>query len=1046
MRKKSKPEKLNHKVLYLSICLLFVGTPQINAVIGKEDKSEAVVQKAEIIVTGTIKDSSGEPLVGASVAIPKSAIGTIADYNGKFTLKVPEGTKTVMVSCVGFVSQTLKLDGKNTFSITLQETTTDLDDVVVVGYSTQKKETVTGAISMISTKELVQSPQANISNSLVGRMPGLFAVQRSGEPGKDQSTLRIRGIGTFAEGEGLQDPLVMVDGIETPNFNTIDPNEIESISILKDASATAVYGVRGANGVILITTKRGEKGRPKISVTSSVAVTDFPFLRKSMNAYDFAYNRNMAAGYDFYRTGSYDLPYTDEELMKFKDHSDPIFYPDVDWFDETLKKSSLQQQSNISISGGTDRVRYFFSMGQFLQNGMFNTANYDPGYDYQLKYRRYNIRSNFDIDVTKDLLLSFDFSTQIDNNRGINWSTQGFMEWISSIPSNASPGIVDGKITTAQTTTKRGDNPFTAFDKGWHSDYSNTLNGSIRLNYKMDWLLKGLSVRGAISYKNYITDVKKYDAYGQTYDARPTTEGGYILVPLSSSTPMRFGDTVSKNRRIYLEAGASYDRSFGAHHVTALVLYNQSKYIDPNLAYLVPNGYQGIVGRITYNYDSRYLAEFNIGYNGTENFAEGHRFGVFPAYSLGWVLSEEPFFPRNDYVSFIKIRGTYGEVGNDKIGGDRFLYRPTSYTYVNDVYHFGEFGISEKTYNGAIEGKLGNPDLTWERARKMNIGADLKFYKDKIGLTFDFFREKRDNILCNRGTVPDITGANMPAYNLGKMTNGGFEGELSYMDTFGDFKLGIRGNFSYAHNTIDYMDEVYQKYSYRYSTGRRYGQFFGLIAEGLYNTWEEVNDINRPVYTFTTNKIQPGDVKYRDVNGDGKIDWDDQVPIGYSTFPEITYGFSLTGEYKGFDFSVLFQGAAHVSNMPSRRTQTGFYNNTGAGEHLLESWSQERYEQGLKIRYPHVSTYNDHNYYTSTFWLEDASYLRLKNVEIGYTFRNKFFDRIGVSSLRLYANGSNLLTWCDMLPGEDPEVANLGANNEPYPLTRVFNFGVNINF
>ncbi|BCI63784.1 SusC/RagA family TonB-linked outer membrane protein [Coprobacter secundus] len=1045
MRKKSKPEKLNHKVLYLSICLLFVGTPQINAAIGKEDKSEAVVQKAEIIVTGTIKDSSGEPLVGASVAIPKSAIGTIADYNGKFTLKVPEGTKTVMVSCVGFVSQTLKLDGKNTFSITLQETTTNLNDVVVVGYSSQKKETVTGAVAAIQTKDLLQSPQANISNALVGRMPGLLAVQRSGEPGKDQSTLRIRGIGTFA---GEQDPLVLVDGIETSNYDNIDPNEIESVSILKDASATAVYGVRGANGVLIITTKRGELGRPKVSLSTSVGRASFTYLRENMNSYEYTSSYNKALMYDSYVTGGYTPKYSDEDIELYRTGADPIFHPSIDWFDEMLKKASYQTRTNLNISGGTERVKYFFSLGYFTQNGMYNTALFDPGYDPQLKYRRYNMRSNFDIQVTKRLKASFDFSVQMDNRRYPNWDTPLFMEMLSSTLPYISPGIIDNKIVTMSWLTQTDFTPYAAFNTGFRKDYGNNLNGSIRLNYDLDFITKGLGLRGAISYRNYNTQAQTFNRTGLGYEVKPSDEApGYVLIPSGELASFQYGESVAKNRRIYIEIGAEYSRQFGGHNIGILALYNQSKYHSPDLAYLIPNGYQGLVGRITYNYKNRYLAEFNIGYNGTENFDKGNRFGTFPAYSLGWVPTEEDFFPRNPYVSFFKIRGSYGEVGNDKVGGDRFLYRPTSYSYTNNSYFWGIHGESQQGYQGANEGKLGNPDLTWEKAKKTNVGADIKFWDDHIGFTFDWFKEKRSNILCNRGTIPNIIGADFPAYNLGRMTNKGIELELTFNHNIGDFYYFIKANYTYAHNIVDYKDEANWDYDYRYETGHRYGQSFGYVADGLFNSWEEVNDPNRPVYQWNNNKIQPGDIRYKDINGDGKIDNDDQVPIGYSNFPEKIFGLSLGGNYKGFDFSLLFQGAANVSTWPSRRSTQGFYTNTAASKDLLNSWSEERLQNGEKIIYPRLSASNNtHNYVGSTYWLEDASYVRLKNAEIGYTIRNNFLKKVGISSVRFYLNGNNLLTWCDLFPGEDPEFPNGSVNSEPYPVTRIYNFGVNINF
>jgi TonB-linked SusC/RagA family outer membrane protein len=563
----------------------------------------------------------------------------------------------------------------------------------------------------------------------------------------------------------------------------------------------------------------------------------------------------------------------------------------------------------------------------------------------------------------------------------------------------------------------------------------------------LSWLLKGLKLRGAISYKNYYEEVKTFQKEKVTYDAQPTEDGEIVFVPNGEPSPVRTGSSANRNRRIYLEGGIEYNNKFNGHSVGALLLYNQSKYHSPDLAFLIPNGYQGAVGRVTYDYMGRYLAEFDIGYNGTENFAEGHRFGWFPSFSLGWVPTDEPFFPKNDVLTFLKIRASYGVVGNDKVGSDRFLYVPTSYTFSNNVYNFGEVATNYQSYRGAYEGKIGNPSLTWEKAKKLNIGIDSHFLKDKISLTLEWFLERRDNILTNRGTIPVIIGANMPAYNLGRMRNSGYEGEIAYNDRWGDFRFFAKGNFTYAHNKILEQDEMHWPWAYQFRTGNRYGQFFGYVADGLFNTWEEVNDVNRPIYQWNDNKLQPGDIKYKDVNGDGYINDQDIVPIGYSNFPEIMFGLSFGGSWKGIDVSVLFQGATNVSTQPSRRTMRGFYTGTGASKDLLKSWSYERYSAGEEIVYPRYSVTNDtHNYVTSTYWIEDATYVRLKSAEVGYTVTTNWLSKAGISSVRLYFNGNNLLTFCDLFPGEDPEYPTMEANSEPYPLSRVFNFGLNINF
>lgn len=526
----------------------------------------------------------------------------------------------------------------------------------------------------------------------------------------------------------------------------------------------------------------------------------------------------------------------------------------------------------------------------------------------------------------------------------------------------------------------------------------------------------------------------------------PTSEFTFEVAYLGLTT-----QHFEKDRRTYFEFGISYATTFAnKHNVTTLALYNQSRRNDPNLAYKVPNSYQGLVMRLTYDYKSRYLVEFNAGYNGTENFAPGKRFGFFPAYSLGWVVSEEPFFPKTPIISYFKVRASYGEVGNDKIGGLRFLYLPTAYVSGPTQYYFGEVGKSYNKENIISEGKIGNPDLTWERAKKLNIGFEANFWDNHIHAQIDFFNEKRNNILANMNSAPILFGGQLPTMNMGKMKNSGYDaGFMIRGNVTPDLYLWARANYTYAHNKIEYMDEVPNTYPYKNRTRQSYGQDFGLICDGIYNTWEEVNPANRPISSWNNNTLQPGDLIYRNINGDGIIDNNDLVPIGYSNFPEITYGMSFGGSWKGFDLSVLFQGAEHVSLFLSRYDRMGFKDNWGAQKAMLESWSLERYEKGMPITYPHLSEGNDvqkHNYARSIFWVRDASYIRLKNIEVGYTFANKALAKVKIQSLRLYINGNNLLTWNSLPKGTDPETAQQSDNHEPYPITKTYNFGVNIKF
>ncbi|MGV8096557.1 MAG: TonB-dependent receptor [Mangrovibacterium sp.] len=1025
--------------------------------IGKRDPVTGIIELpkpleelmvADKRLTGLVKDTKGEPIPGATVIVKGTTTGTVTDADGNFVLHVPSDARILSVSFVGFKTQEILIGNRITFTVSLEEMIVGLEEVVAVGYGTQKKATITGAISSMKNTELLQSPQANISNALAGRLSGILAVQRSGEPGADQSTIRIRGIGTFT---GVQDPLIMVDGIETDNYNNIDPNEIENIVILKDASATAVYGVRGANGVILITTRRGAEGRPQVSYSVQQAFSRLTEMQHSMNAYDYANNYNLARRNDSYITGGYAPVYSEEALAKYQSHEDPIFYPDVDWFPYMFDKTSGQVQHNLNISGGTDKARYFVSLGYFNQEGVINHTDQAKDFDAQIIYKRYNIRTNFDFNITKRLTSTINLSSQIENRSGPGaGAAYIFMTCWGTNPVNH-PLLSDtgGKFVTLGSVGNVVNPLWDLISHGLVKDYKNYLNSSVRFNYDLGFLTKGLSARLVASYNNYNNQFIQYTKRTVSYMAVRLEDQSVIYIPRADPSPFSFSETFDKNRKVYLEAGFDYARKFGDHNLGGLLLYNQSKRHDPDLAYLVPNGYQGIVGRVTYDYKTRYLAEVNIGYNGTENFAPGKRFGFFPAYSLGWVTSEEPFFPENDYLTYLKIRGSYGVVGNDKIGGDRFLYRPTSYSYTNNFYYFGEDGSNLQGYQGSLEGALGNPDLTWERAKKFNIGAEMIFLKDKLKVAFDWFNENRDNILATKSTVPWIVAATLPAYNLGKMSNRGHEIEVYYNNNIGNFNYWLKGNYTYAHNVVEYKDEVTRTYPYQYETGHRYGQLFSKLADGFFNTWEEVNDPNRPVYNYVSNKIQPGDIRYIDVNADGKINSDDAVPVGYSNFPEKVYGLSLGGSFKGFDFSVLFQGAGNVSVEYSLSITAPFTSGRNAYDFLVESWSQERYEKGLPIRFPRLTengSTTSPNYYSS-FWIEDASYLRLKNAEIGYTVPPGLLKKYGVSYLRLYINGSNLLTWDSLLPGLDPEsVAAVTTSSHPYPVARTINLGLNVKF
>ncbi len=1016
----------------------------------------AAATTAQIKISGIVKDDNGAFVQGATVTEKGTKNATTSDKNGSFAITVSNQQSVITISSVGYSSKEVVAGNLTFINLELTRSSALSDEVVIIGYGRQKKVTTTGAFASIGTKELVQSPVANISNSLVGRMPGLFATQGGGEPGNDASRIRIRGLGTFS---GNTDPLTLVDGVQVDNFNSIDPNEIESLTILKDAASTAVYGIRGANGVLLITTKRGKSGPPRIGYTFNQGLNSFTDLRKMMNSADYATNFNQALRNDAYVTGNLYTPrYSTSDIEKYRDGSDPVFFPSVDWAKEMFRKIAPQSQHNISISGGQNKVKYFVSAGYFRQEGQFRDfSDIVDDYSVQSIFDRFNLRSNFNFEITSKLKMQLDVAVQTENRNGNNNATGGTERVVGDVfraSPLSTPGVVDGKIVNIFTGSQNNPYVSTLFPNlagGTRRGYRNYLNGTLRFDYDLSSITKGLTARGMVAIQTYNDQVITNAKQVITYLAVRLPDGTINYVPSTTEAVFTFAQVGTYNRRITAEAGLDYKRSFGKHNVGGLLLYNQQKTYNPSFQFLVPSGLQQFVGRTTYDYDSRYLFGVDIAYNGTENFAPGKRFGVFPAFSLGWVASHEKFFPKNSIVNFLKFRGSYGEVGNDNIGGNRFLYRATSYGTAANLYYFGQVGSTYSGQTGIREGATGNPNVTWERSVKRNVAVELKMLDSKITFTGDLFDENRSNILANPQTISGIAGLSQPALNLGIMQNKGYELELAYSDHLGEFNFRVGANYSFAKNKVVFRDEIPPRFPYQARTGQRLGQFYGLISDGFYNTWDEVNDAKRPVYAgLANNRVQPGDIRFRDINGDGIINDFDQVPIGFSNVPEVTYGLTLAANFKGFDISLLFQGVENVSHNYTRfQRGTGFGQAPpeGSAAYFNESWTQERYDAGLPITYPRMSVNQTKNNDFSTFWIADASYLRLKNIEMGYSFAASVLKKVGIKTARILINANNLITWSNMYQGIDPEnVSTENTNTEPYPLVRTINFGLNLNF
>lgn len=1010
-----------------------------------------------ITISGKVVDDKGIPLPGVNIVIEGTTTGTITQLNGEYFINVSGPEDVLVFSYVGYMKQSVIVGDRKVIDITMLPDVAILEDVVVVGYGKQKRESVTAAISSVTSNDIARNPVSNVSQSLTGRLPGLTTVQQSGEPGNDNPIIKIRGVSTLSEGS-RSDPLILVDGVPRESMNLIDPNEIENITILKDASATAVYGVRGANGVILINTKTGIEGRkPAINFTSNLSIQNPIKLPQFLNSYEWAVLKNEGLLND----GGVEI-FPEDLIQAFKDHTNPVLYPDIDWVKEIIRPVSLQQQYNLNISGSSDIVRYFVSVGYFTQDGAYKLPeglDTDLGFEPNPKAQRYNFRSNFDVNITQDFTASVRLGYI---NRNLNYpgeSSTDLMFKLMQVQPYSNPPVVDGKFVNGYLNdpllqVNRMTSPFgNIIQNGYQTFSDNTLNTNIELRHKLDFITKGLSVRAMAAYDGFYNHEvfrnKKTDEY--TIYCDDSLPEGYFLVKTTDEGNFGFSESYDKWRNVYMESSLNYDREFGDHSVTGLLLYNQQKYHDPDLQFQVPQSMMGLVSRVTYNYKSKYLAEFNMGYNGSENFPKGKRFGFFPAYSFGWVPTMEKFFPENDILTYLKLRGSYGEVGNDKIGGDRFLYLPSSFSFTSnntsDGYYFGMYGVNRQRYIGSQEDKIGNPNVTWERAKKMNIGMEMRFLQGKFSFEGDYFQEDRDGILINLQTIPMIVAAELPAANLGKVQNKGFEMQGRWRSNIGNLNYELSGNMSFARNKILFADEPVLEYEWLQETGFSVGQTKAKRTEGLYNSWQEVN--NRPYYGFYGNAVQPGDIKYVDINGDGLINFLDIVPTGFSKIPEITWGSSFRIQFKKFEMYVLFQGAQNIwSNFRLSLGNAFQYGTRATLKEHVNRWNQERYEAGETITRPRLSndsalSPNGEAAGYSDFWMVDASYLRLKNLELSYRFDNLSLNKIGIESLRIYLNGNNLITLSDVDVGD----AEMGSNTQMvYPLVRVFNAGINITF
>lgn len=1009
-------------------------------------------------VKGRVSDKQGESVTGVSIHIKGTTRGNVTDVNGDFMMNNVADDAVLVFSMLGFATQETTVGKRTTINVILEEKDQEIEELVVVAYGTQKKVSVTGAVASIQTRELKQSASANLSIALAGRLPGLTALQIDGRPGSNAVNLFLRGVGTT---NGAT-PLILIDGVPRDDINIMDPNEIASVSILKDASATAVFGVRGANGVILITTRRGKSGESELSVSADYSLQAFLPKADRIHSWEFAEMRNQAARNS--GVAEENLQFTPYMIDMYKSGEDRVFYPDRYPLQEVFRDWAPQTRINANLNGGGEDLQYFLNVGYIGQGGQLKTESKDfLGYDPSFKMDRYNFRGNMDYNLTKELKLTLNLASYMekvnspsallwDNNVGGIVSDLMANSW--AIPATEpGPYVAEGYgIPAGSVLNQVGATRSILADvnrRGYRQETNTLLNSSLALDWGLDFITPGLSTKFMLSYdtkaRTILQTYRAYNLYSVVVARTPEEESSYGVIRSNENESLSLSKDMNSYYYMNLQYSLNYARQFGLHNVTAMALLQRDNWEASNYAADLPYNMIGFSGRVTYGYDNRYLAEVNAGYNGSEQFAKANRFGFFPAFSAGWVISNEAFLKDNPFVTNLKLRASYGKVGNDKLGGARFLY-------LSSISEYGGGKISSLGLGQYIsQGKIGNDQLSWEIARKQNYGIDFQVL-NSLSASFDLFYEKREGILISRGTTPELQGValgDLPKVNMGKINNRGYEIELAYTKQLNkDLSVIVRGNYAYNENKQIFMDEAMlaEDYACRYrNTGYSTWQPFGYLIDysngnGYINTQEELD--NLPAYNVG-GIPRLGDFKYVDVNKDGTVDAKDQVPIGYSGVPRVTYGFSGSVNYKNLDFSFLFSGVSKITREYSGWGATEFGMVGVYQNYHKHAWTEERYLNGEEILYPALSTSAGSSQKANSFFLMDVSFLRLKTVELGYSFPKKWFGKLGVNATRIYINGNNLWTISDfMLSTVDPEQ----GGSLIYPLTKMVNFGLNVTF
>lgn len=1011
----------------------------------------AVAQSHTKTISGKITDEKGEPLMGVAIIVKdQPGLGTITDVDGKYTIKAGE-YDVLVVKFLGYKVVEIPV-AKGQFNVQLEEENRKLDEVVVsAGGILQKKATLSGAITTVDVAKL-NVPTANLSNALVGNVAGIIGYQSSGEPGENKTEFWVRGISTFGANSQA---LVLVDGIER-SLDELNYEDIESFSVLKDASATAIYGSRGANGVILITTKRGTAGKVNINFKSEYGYNTRSRTPKYTDGITYAEMANEA------QLTRYQNPiYSSQDIEIIRRNLDPDLFPNVDWQDVILKNGASNYRSTLSLSGGGSTARYYVSGSYYNEGGIYKTTNVNK-YSTNVAYSRYNYRSNVDVNVTKTTLLKMGVSGYLVNQTKPRYSSDDIWGSLSNLTPLTVPRMYsNGLIPTYDSDNHDEMNPEVQLNNtGYKTVWKNKAETNITLEQDLDFLVKGLRFIGTFSFdtenENTIERAKNPELWraGRKRDSN----GNLIMTKVASESLMSQSGVSDGNRRAYTEAKLDYNTKIGEdHRITGLLMYYQQEKVNTvqvsDVKSSIPYRNMGLSGRITYGYKYKYLVEFNYGYTGSENFEPGERFGFFPAVSGAWVISEEPFVKRNaKWLEMFKIRYSYGEVGNDQLTNDRFPYM--SFVGTSNSYNWGEY--SSNYVQGYRITTIGSSNLTWETAKKHDIGLDLVLLKNKITFTIDAFSDNRSNIFMKRNLMPYSTGLQdlQPWANIGQMESKGLDGVISYSDKIDKVSFTLRGNFTYATTNVLNYDEADNALWYQMTKGYRLNQTRGLIALGLFKDQEDIdNSPSQSAY----GAYLPGDIKYKDVNGDGVINDDDIVPIGTTTVPSLVYGVGLSLSWKSFDFNVLLQGAGMVDFFLAGNSVQPF--SGGSVGNILEAMTNPKDRwisreisgtsatENLDAILPRLSygssTGSKNNFQQSTFWLRDGRYLRLKNLEFGYNFPRTLAQSLHAVNMRLGFIGQNLMVFSPF-KWWDPELSS--SDGAKYPLSKTFSFNFTINF